>query len=169
MNTTELKAAESALETALEQVRQLIASEAEQKPKPEPVRGPLMVAPEIGSVYWYVAGDAHTNKSTWTNHAIDHKRLAIGNVFASERDAEYKAAFDEIWSQPIGEWEPEGYAYLAWAALGEPYHWGRIVDNAMKDTRRLWRKGELGFGGAGKAELERRLAEQKKLDERFGL
>lgn len=169
MNTTELKAAESALEDALEQVRKLIASEAEQKPKPEPVRGPLMVAPEIGAYYWTLTPSGIVYGERWEGNSLERDRLALGYIFASEREAEYKAAFDEIWGQPIGEWEPEGYAYLAWAALGEPYHWGRIVDNAMKDTRRLWRKGELGFGGAGKAELERRLAEQKKLDERFGL
>jgi len=112
MNTTELKAAESALETALDKVRQLIAS---------------------------------------------------------ERDAEYKAAFDAIWGQPIGEWEPEIHAYIAGTAPYDPYCWGCIADNEMSGLRRQWRKGEIGFGDAGKAELERRLAEQNALDERFGL
>lgn len=230
MNTTELKAAESALETALDQVRQLIASDAEQKPKPEPVRGPLTVAPEIGTVYWYVNSAGRTFEATWTDHvidrhrldrgevfasepepnpetkpkpepvrgpltvapengseywgfescgrmykstwdndSIDRARLARGNVFASKRDAEYHAAFGAIWGQPIGEWEPEGCAYIAVSWTYNPRCWGRINDNDMNGLRRQWRKGEVGFGDAGRGVLKRRLAEQKKLDERFGL
>lgn len=166
MNTTELKAAEAALETALDKVRQLIASEPEPNPKPEPVRGPLTVAPEIGDVYWCVTTDGLIHESTWANHALDLTLLARGNVFASRRDAEYKAAFDEIWGQPIGEWEPDS---VFWFVTFENTTWWTRSYTASGYLHRLWRKGEIGFGDAGKAELERRLAEQKALDERFGL
>ncbi len=167
MNTTELKAAESALETALEQVRQLIASEPEPKTKLEPVRGPLTVAPKYGDMYWYVSGDGSVHNSTWTDHVVDRRRLARGNVFVSRRDAEYKAAFDEIWGQPIGEWEPDSVYWFT--DLDYDTYCSARIASAYSGIHRLWRKGEIGFGDAGKAELERRLAEQKKLDERFGL
>lgn len=168
MNTTELKAAESALETALEQVRQLIASDPEPKPKPkpEPVRGPLTAAPEFGAEYWGFDIVVRACKSTWDNDSIDRARLARGNVFASREDAEYKAAFDAIWGQPIGEWESDS---VCWFVTFENTVWWTRSQPASGYLRRPWRKGEIGFGDAGKAELERRLAEQKALDERFGL
>lgn len=166
MNTMELKAAKAALETALEQVRQLIASEPEPKTKPEPVRCPLTVAPEMGATYWFVSGDGCVQRSRWGGDSLDRRRLARGNVFASRRDAEYKAAFDAIWGQPIGEWEPDS---VFWFVTFENTAWWTRSYTASGYLHRLWRKGEIGFGDAGKAELERRLAEQKKLDERFGL
>ena len=167
MNTTELKAAESALEDALDKVRQLIASEPEPKTKPEPARGPLTVAPEIGTVYWCVTTDGLIHESTWAHHALDLTLLAGGNVFVSRRDAEYKAAFDAIWGQPIGEWEPDSPFWFS-GLNNDIYHSSPLL-STLKGVHRFWRKGEIGFGDAGKAELERRLAEQKALDERFGL
>jgi len=171
MNTTELKAAESALEDALDKVRQLIASDPEPEPetkrKTKPVRGPLTVAQETGSYYWFVSGDGSVHNTQWGDKSLDRRSLARGNVFASRRDAEYKAAFDETWGQPIGEWEPDSVYWFT--DLGHDTYCSTGVASAYSSIRRLWRKGEIGFGYAGKAELERRLAEQKKLDERFGL
>ena len=168
MNTTELKAAESALETALEQVRQLIASEPGPKPEKKRMIGvPLTVAPEVGAAYWTLAPSGIVLREKWTDHVFDRERLARGIAFASERDAEYKAAFDEIWGQPIGEWEPED-VYWCISHRNNIYRSSAYASD-FAGVHRLWRKGEIGFGDAGKAELERRLAEQKALDARFGL
>lgn len=170
MNTTELKAVESALKTALEQVRQLIPSDPEPEPetkrKTKPVRGPLTVAPETGSYYWFVSGDGSVHNTQWGDKSLDRRSLARGNVFASRRDAEYKAACDAIWGQPIGEWEPDS---VCWFVTSGNTTWWTRAEPTPGYTHRQWRKGEISFGDAGKDELERRLAEQKKLDERFGL
>jgi len=137
----------------------------EPKTKPEPVRGPLTVVPEIGTEYWAIDLIVRTCKSTWDGDVLDRERLARGEVFASKRDAEYKAAFDEIWGQPIGEWEPDSVFWFV--TFENTARWRSYTASGY--LHRLWRKGEIGFGDAGKAELERRLAEQKALDERFGL
>lgn len=163
MNTTELKAAESALETALEQVRQLLASDPELK---RMVGVPLREAPHVGTPYWTILSTGEVHKIHWKDSGTDHKCLARGIAFASEPDAEYKAAFDAIWGQPIGEWEPDS---VFWFVTFENTAWCTRSQTASGYLHRLWRKGEIGFGDAGRAELERRLAEQKALDARFGL
>lgn len=167
MNTTELKAAKSALEDLLDKMRQLLASDPEPEPETERITGvPLTVAPEEGSDYWFVSGDGSVHNTQWGDKSLDRRSLARGNVFASRRDAEYKAACDAIWGQPIGEWETDS---VFWFVTVENTAWWTGSQPALGYLHRQWRKGEISFGDAGKAELERRLAEQKKLDERFGL
>lgn len=168
MNTPELKAAESALETALEQVRQLIASDLEPEPETKRITGvPLTVAPEEGSDYWYIDNDGSAGSDIWTNHAIDTELLARGNVFASERDAEFASKHKAIWAMPIGEWQEDGPCWLAGVSAGALRIF--VKPSVGQGTFRYWFRGEVAFTDEGKVELERRIAATEALFKEHGL
>jgi len=168
MNTTELKAAKSALEDLLDKMRQLLASDPEPEPETERMIGvPMKVAPEIGATYWYVSGDGRTHECTRTDHAIDHEVLARGTVFASERDAEFASKHKAIWAMPIGEWQENGPYWCAGMSLG------KLQINTLQvvgqGTFNYWFRGEVAFTDEGKVELERRIAATEALFKDYGL
>ena len=168
MNTTELKAAVSALETALEQVRQLIPSDPEPEPEPERMVGvPLCEAPHVGAPYWTILSTGEVHKVHWRDSATGHQCLAQGNVFASERDAEFASKHKAIWAMPIGEWQEDGPCWLAGVSAGALRIF--VKPSVGHGIFNSWLRGEVAFTDEGKVELERRIAATEALFKDYGL
>ena len=50
--------------------------------------------PSAGDFYYYIEAIADVSWDTWDDHAIDKKRLAIGNIYKTKEEAE--SALDRV-------------------------------------------------------------------------
>lgn len=81
MNIT-IEQLEAAIAAANEKLAELKAAEATQAEK---------AWPQNNHHYWFVDTDGRTDTSRWASDRIDAARMAIGNVFRTEEDAEREA------------------------------------------------------------------------------
>lgn len=77
--STEIEQLEAAIEIATKRLTELKAAEAAQAEK---------AWPQNGDRYWTLNGGAEVLVSAWASDDTDQARMAVGNVFRTEADAE---------------------------------------------------------------------------------
>ena len=136
------------IDEKIEEFRKQLIEEAkklveEQKQKEE-------VFPKVRDIYWFVNDCGGVTDTRWDNYVIDNNRLAIGNVFKTEEEAEFALEKLEVIAElrkfaesKDRKWNVRDYHYFI--------NWDCDQAEMFVDSNARWKHNEIYFESKEKA------------------
>lgn len=90
---------------------------------------------QVGDVYYYLTTSGNINRTTWDDDGIDKGRLEIGNIFLTEKEAEFEAERRKVIKELEKYAEPKDREWNE-----ENAHWTYRYDFLTKEVECDWLK-----------------------------
>lgn len=101
--------------------------------------------PKIGDYYWFICSDNSLGYIDWENSYIDKGRLALGNVFLTEEEAEFELERLKVIAELKKYAEPKDRGWGSDAVKHWFIYYGRVKQKIEYDCNFLVSRNNIYF------------------------